>query len=374
MQEILRILIIDDDKVDRMAVCRALRTAKVNFEVYEAEDYQSAIALLQERSFDCIFVDYALPDKDGLAIVQELRSKGLKIPLIILTGQGDEQIAVEAMKAGASDYLSKFKLFPAQLVKTLHNSLRIHQAEKEAAIANEQKIALARQKDDFVSRMTHDLRTPLVAANRMLTLFQDGVYGTVSQDMEEVIQVIIRSNQNLLEMVNNLLEVYCHEAGEKKLNLITVDLKEIIERVVRELTPLAEEKGISLLLDYGKPANLIQDALTTVQGDRLELQRVFTNLVGNAIKFTDTGFITVRLTVVDLSNPVVMIEVEDTGVGISSSDLIKLFERFYQGNHRRSTSGLGLYLSRQIVEAHGGKIEVESEVNKGSIFRVYFPQ
>lgn len=374
MQEILKILIIDDDKVDRMAVCRALKTVEAIVEVSEAEDYKSAIALLNVNNFDCIFVDYALPDKDGLAIVVELRSNGLKIPIIVLTGQGDEQIAVEVMKAGASDYLSKFKISTAQLVKTLHNVLRIYEAEREVAIANQQKIELAIQKDDFVSRMTHDLRTPLVAANRMLTLFQEGIYGMISQEMEDVIQVIICSNQNLLEMVNNLLEVYCHEAGEKKLNLITVDLKEIIERVVRELCPLAEEKRISLILENGEPSDQMYESFTKVRGDRLELQRLLTNLVGNAIKFTDKGLITVRLLANDASSSFVIIEVEDTGVGISTTDREMLFERFYQGNHRRSTSGLGLYLSRRIVEAHQGKIEVESEVNKGSIFRVYLPQ
>lgn len=374
MQETLKILIVDDDKVDRMAVRRALKTVEATFDVSEAEDYSSASALLRKNDFDCIFLDYGLPDKDGLAIVKELRSEGLKIPLIVLTGQGDEQIAVEIMKAGASDYLSKFKISPARLVKTLKNALRLYEAEQEAAIANQQKVELARQKDDFVSRMTHDLRTPLVAANRMLELFGDGVYGGVSPEMKEVIHVIIRNNQNLLEMVNNLLEVYCHEAEEKRLNLITIDLKEIVRRVIQELSPLAEEKGLLLKSEECTPAqNVSGEAFTTVKGDRLELQRVLTNLVGNAIKFTDDGSIIVRLKGGDASNPFVIMEVEDTGVGISAKDRVMLFERFYQGTHSRSTSGLGLYLSRRIVEAHQGKIEVESELNKGSIFRVYLP-
>ncbi len=367
MQETLKILIIDDDIVDRMAVRRALKTIEANFEVSEAKDYQSAIEFLKKKNFDCIFIDYRLPDKDGLAIVKDLRSNGLMIPLIVLTGQGDEQIAVEIMKAGASDYLSKSKILPSHLVKTIQNALRIYQVKQEVVIANEQKIVLARQKDDFVSRMTHDLRTPLVAANRMLDLLQQGIYGTISPQTEEVIQVMIRSNQNLLEMVNNLLEVYCHEAGEKKLNLITVDLQEIAEKVLRELLPLAEEKEINLILENSK-------ICTTVKGDRLELQRVLTNLVGNAIKFTDEGVITVRFKIASTTNSFVILEVEDTGVGISAADQIMLFERFYQGNHRRSTSGLGLYLSRRIIEGHKGKVEVESEVNKGSIFRVYLPQ
>ncbi len=370
MQEILRILIVDDDEVDRLAIRRALKTAAATIEISEAQDSKTAIAMLKEGNFNCAFVDYLLPDKDGLALVQELRGNGMKIPLIVLTGQGDEQIAVELMKAGASDYLSKFRMSPAQLLKTLHNSLRIYEAEKEAAIANQQKIKLALQKDDFVSRMTHDLRTPLVAANRMLFLFQEGIYGNISPEMQEVTQVIIRNNQNLLEMVNNLLEVYCHEAGEKELNFTSVDMQEIAEVVVRELLPLAEEKGIALILESGKLANKVTNK---VKGDRLELQRVLTNLVGNAIKFTDEGLIIVRLTGANASSSFVIVEVEDTGAGIAQAEQITIFERFHQGKHRRSTSGLGLYLSRRIVESHRGKIEVESEVNQGSIFRVYLP-
>jgi FixJ family two-component response regulator len=106
----LRVLIVDDDEVDRMAVRRALKTAGLTLEISEAYDCAMAIAKLQNNNFDCAFVDYRLPDKDGLALVQELRDNGITIPLIVLTGQGDEQIAVDLMKAGASDYLSKARI------------------------------------------------------------------------------------------------------------------------------------------------------------------------------------------------------------------------------------------------------------------------
>jgi two-component system, sensor histidine kinase and response regulator len=365
----LRVLIVDDDEVDRMAVRRALKTAGLTLEISEAYDCAMAIAKLQDNNFDCAFVDYRLPDKDGLALVQELRDNGIKIPLIVLTGQGDEQIAVDLMKAGASDYLSKARISPPRLVGCLQNAMRIYQAQLEAAIATQQKEELARQKEDFVSRMTHDLRTPLIAANRMLGLFQEGLYGEIPQDMNKAIDVIVRNNQNLLEMVNNLLEVYTHEAGDKKLNLTIVDLREIVTEVVQELVSLAEEKNIQLTLE----SDLEACTQTKVKGDRLELRRLLTNLIGNAIKFTDEGYVKIRLIEADAVNQFVTIAVEDTGAGISPEDKATLFERFRRGKHRRSTSGLGLYLSRRIVEAHQGTIEVESELGKGSIFWVRLP-
>lgn len=368
MPEILKILIVDDDEIDRMAVRRALKLVDGTMEITEAEDSASASLAFNTQDFDCAFIDYRLPDMDGLELIRKLRGGGVKTPLIVLTGQADDQIAVDLMKAGASDYLSKYKISPAGLIKTLQNAIRIHQAEQEAAIANEQKIELAKQKDDFVSRMTHDLRTPLVAANRMLEMFQGGLYGEISPEMHEAIQAIIRNNQNLLEMVSNLLEVYCHEAGEKRLNFTVLNIAEIIQEVVQHLKPLADDKSVKLALEEvsleSEPFNFL------VRGDRLELQRVFMNLIGNAIKFTDEGWIRVRITEVDAN---IKIEIQDTGAGIGPSDHATLFERFHQGKHRRSTSGLGLYLSRRIIEAHKGRIEVESEVNKGSTFTVFLP-
>src|ERR687886_1294695 len=175
MDKIIKILIVDDDAVDRMAVKRSLKSAGVSVEVTEAEDCADALAKLSvsknstqdpakltkenksqhlreveetekglllnqifECKFDCVFLDYGLPDGDGLSLVQNVREAGLKVPLIVLTGQGDEQIAVELMKAGASDYLSKSKLSPETLSRSLRNAVRIYRAEREAALVAQQ--------------------------------------------------------------------------------------------------------------------------------------------------------------------------------------------------------------------------------------------
>jgi two-component system, sensor histidine kinase and response regulator len=373
MDSPINILIVDDDAVDRMAIRRALQSAGLEMNLSEAENYQTAIATLKDDRFDCAFIDYRLPDKDGLALVQALRHNGVKIPLIVLTGQGDEQIAVELMKAGASDYIPKARISSPRLIQSLQTAMRIYEAQRQVAIANRQKEELARQREDFVSRMTHDLRTPLIAANRMLELFQEGIYGDISSQMDKAIHVIVRNNQNLLEMVNNLLEVYCHEAGDKKLNFTTLDLRDIVVEVAQELAPLAHEKELALKINGTDKLDAIEGDAMKVTGDRLELRRVLTNLVGNAIKFTDEGYVNICLTKVDADNPLVAIAIEDTGPGIPPEDKAVLFERFRHGKHRRSTSGLGLYLSRRIIEAHKGAIEVESEVDKGSIFKVYLP-
>ena len=377
MEEYFKILVIDDDEVDRMAVRRALRAANIQADFIEAWDYSSAISILQDSVFDCIFVDYRLPDKDGLVLVQDLRQSGVKTPLVVLTGQGDEQIAVELMKAGATDYLPKSKVLPESLARILRNAVRIYRIEMEAESAKQQREQLARQREDFVYRLTHDLRTPLVAADRMYTLLKQDAFGTLSPEMIDAINIMTRSNQNLLQMVNTILEVYRHDAGHKTLSFGSCDLAQIIQEVVQELSPLAQEKSLNLEIDFTNQ----NSQPVVIMGDRLELQRVLTNLVGNALKFTDQGSIIVRLSsknaltdpVSEETGAIAVIEVQDTGSGITPEDQKVLFERFRQGENKRSGSGLGLYLSRRIVEAHNGAIHVQSELGKGSTFVIQLP-
>ena len=385
MDEILKILIVDDDEVDRMALRRLLKSAGVAIEAVETVDCGQAIAILKEQTFDCAFVDYRLPDMNGLELVQVLRGDSIRIPLIILTGQGDEQIAVELMKAGASDYIAKGRLSPEALAQVLRNAIRLHKAEMQMTLAEQQKEQLARQREDFVSRLTHDLRTPLVAADRTLNLFQDGAFGDISSDMQDMLAVMIRSNQNLLHMVNTILEVYRHDAGRKTMSFEPCRLHNLIKEVVQELTPLAQEQGLQMVVDL---ADQSQDPIAA---DGMEIRRLLTNLIGNAIKFTDRGSITIRLSrasssTIPSSTPqpstpqtstlqptVAVIEVEDTGSGISLEDQATLFDRFRQGNHKRSGSGLGMYLSRRIVEAHNGTIAVTSTLGQGSLFVIHLP-
>jgi signal transduction histidine kinase len=213
----------------------------------------------------------------------------------------------------------------------------------------------------------------------MLHLFQEGVLGDLTLEMDNAIATMISSNQNLLLMVNTLLEVYRYEAGRKTLTFAAVNLVDLVQEVMDELHPLADAKGLNLTVEHQTQNNHTSDIV--VIGDRLELRRVITNLLGNAIKFTDLGSVTMRLFLTTSSGimthhqspSMVVLQVEDTGSGIPAEDQPTLFEGFRQGSHNRAGSGLGLHLSRQIVEAHWGKIEVRSELGKGSLFTVELP-
>jgi two-component system, sensor histidine kinase and response regulator len=368
MAEAIKILLVDDDEVDRMTVQRALKSASFPVQITEAESCADTLSELNQATFDCALLDYRLPDGNGLELVTQIRDRNIQIPLIVLTGQGDDQIAVELLKAGASDYLAKSKVSPGRLAQVLQNALRVHNAEAAAAIAHQQREELLKQREDFISRLTHDLQTPLFAANRMLHFFQEGVFGEIPPAVAQRIPVIIRSNQNLLQMVSNIVEVYGHEAEAKRLNFDPCDVQDILEEVVQELLPLAIGKNIDLSLkvqDQGSYSAL---------GDFLELRRVFINLIGNSIKFTDVGQIQVGLSHSKEPPKTVVITVQDTGSGIAPELQSSLFERFRSGNHKRSNTGLGLYLSRRILDSHQGSISLDSELSVGSTFTIHLPQ
>ena len=356
------ILVVDDSPDNVLLVQSILEEDGYHIEI--AEDGESAIAQVEANPPQLILLDVMMPGMDGFEVTERIRQQEALpfIPILLITAY-DQPSVVKGLDSGADDFIRK-PVELEELLARVRSLLRLKHSVDE-------RDEIARQRSDFVSRLTHDLRTPLVAADRMLNLFQQGALGELSPPMAEAVATMSRSNRNLLDMVNTLLEVYRFEAGRKVLNFVTVDLKAVIDEVIQELNPLAEEKGLDLKKQEEIEGNQTE---TKVEGDRLELRRVFTNLIGNAIKFTDEGSVKVSLKqVTETEPPTLLITVEDTGPGVSPEDQNRLFERFRKGKHRNSGSGLGLHLSQRILESHHGSISLESEVGKGSRFTVKLP-
>jgi signal transduction histidine kinase len=363
--------VVEDDKIDRVLVVDDTKDNLIlvqtilEYEGYDIDlvaDGVSALEKVIQTPPDLILLDVMMPGMDGYEVTGRIRHHPSLnyIPILLITAF-DESSVVAGLDAGADDFIRK-PFDTEELLARVRSLLRL----KHSIDAQER---MTRQREDFVSRLTHDLRTPLVAADRMLHLFQQETFGQISPQMQQAIAVMVRSNQNLMEMVNTLLEVYRFEAGNKTLNLSPCDLQEIAQEVINELTPLTTEKNLTL--------ELIESRDSLLTGDRLELRRVINNLIGNAIKFTDTGGIKIRIYSISSPPPhqsQVVVEVADTGYGIAVEDQEAIFERFRQGRNKRSGSGLGLHLSRRIVEAHGGKISLTSQIGAGSIFQVHLPQ
>jgi signal transduction histidine kinase len=362
-----RILSVDDTK-DNLILVEAILEDE-GYHIDSVANGEAALKNVVEFPPDLIILDVMMPGINGYEVTRRIRNNPEinYIPILLLTAF-DESSVVEGLDAGADDFIRK-PFDTEELLARVRSLLRL-----KHSIDEQRKMTL--QREDFVSRLTHDLRTPLVAADRMLHLFLQEVFCTISPEMKQAINMMIRSNQNLLEMVNTLLEVYRFEAGKKNLNWESCDLTQIATEVVGELSPLAVEKNLILKLDTHE-LNQTGNNGGIVNGDRLELRRVFNNLIANAIKFTDTGSIEVRIfqTLSPTNHPSqIIIEVQDTGYGIAAEDQETIFERFRQGRNKRSGSGLGLHLSQCIVEAHGGKIELSSQLGKGSTFTVRLPK
>ncbi|ADI63332.1 hybrid sensor histidine kinase/response regulator [Trichormus azollae] len=358
-----RILAVDDTR-DNLILVRTLLESE-GYKIDLVSDGATALQKVAQSPPDLILLDVMMPGMDGYEVTRRIRNcPDLNyIPILLITAFHESSV-VEGLDAGADDFIRK-PFDTDELLARVRSLLRL-----KHSIDEQQK--MTRQREDFVSRLTHDLRTPLVAADRMLALFQQETFCKISPEMKQAIAVMIRSNQNLMQMVNTLLEVYRFEAGKKTLNLDNCDLKEIAQEVISELAPLAIEKNLTLKLDTHK-LNQLGKNPGIIIADKLEIRRVLNNLIGNAIKFTDTGGIEILIFETLPTNTEaieVVIEVADTGYGILPEDQATIFERFRQGRNKRSGSGLGLHLSQRILEAHGGKIELFSELGKGSVFTI----
>ena len=222
---------------------------------------------------------------------------------------------------------------------------------------------LSQIREDFASTLTHDLRTPLLGAIETIAAFQQEKFGAVSSTQQQVLATMKRSSLNSLQLVETLLDVYRNDTEGLQLQLKPIDLTALAEEAASTLNELAASRRVHLSI-YQDDSDF-RKALW-VQGDPLQLHRVFANLLINAINHTRRGG---RVEVVlDSQASSQVVKIFDTGAGIKPDEFPHLFERFYQGESDRQAkgSGLGLYLSRQIIEAHGGIIWAENQTNNGT--------
>lgn len=346
-------ILVVDDYEDNLFLIQSILEDEGHSIILARNGFQ-ALKQINQAPVDLILLDVMMPDMNGFEVTKKIReNKNLPfIPILLITAY-DQASVVTGLDSGADDFIKK-PVSIDELLARVRSLLRLKNTINE-------RDEISRQREDFVSRLTHDLRTPLIAADRMYNLMLEGALGELSPEITEVINSLTRSNHNLLEMANTLLEVYRYEAARKILYFSTVNLSEIVTEVVQELKLLAEEKGLTIKLEL---------TAIKINGDKLELRRVVTNLIDNAIKYTDQGEIKLKLF---QNNNSVILSIADTGQGIADKEQKWLFNRFSQGIHHRGGSGLGLHLSRQIVESHHGTITVESKLGQGSIFTVTFP-
>lgn len=402
LEKPLNILVVDDDEVDRMALRRSLSATDFNLSITEAADADTALAAIEHTAFDCIFLDYHLPGRSGLALVKQIRHRGVKVPLIVLTGQGDEQTAVKLMKAGASDYLPKRKLSAEAIARLVRSAIIVHQAELKIEQANcdlrEKNRLLERQnqeledhrryiyrqnlqlqevsrlKSEFLATMSHELRTPLNAIIGFSQILLNKTKGPLTSYQGDMLSRVLDNGRNLLELINDILAFSKIEAGRLELEPAPVNLSQLVNSTVEELRSLATQKALRLEAD-------IRLSNPTVVNDQMRLRQILVNLISNAIKFTEQG--SVRVQVEDFPREgeqadKIVIRVTDTGCGISDADQVYIFDAFHQTDQKVSRqhpgTGLGLAITYSLVKIMHGEITVSSQTEQGSTFKIELPR
>jgi signal transduction histidine kinase len=225
----------------------------------------------------------------------------------------------------------------------------------------------SKHKSQFLANMSHELRTPLNAILGYTELILDSIYGEMPEKARGVLDRVQRNGRHLLGLINDVLDLSKIEAGQLTLSLSDYSLKSVIQSVYSAVEPLASEKKIALKID-------VAHELPQGHGDERRLTQVLLNLVGNAIKFTDRGEVSIKGS---SANGLFHVAVRDSGPGISTTDQAKLFQEFQQGDNsitrKKGGTGLGLAISRRIIEMHGGRIWVESSPGNGSTFAFTLP-
>ncbi|OYQ65999.1 two-component sensor histidine kinase [Pseudanabaena sp. SR411] len=239
---------------------------------------------------------------------------------------------------------------------------------QQAKLQAQEKIMNMRE--DFASTLAHDLKTPLLGAIETLHAFEREQFGKIQIQQKTVLATMIRSHQNSLRLVETLLDVYRNETEGLQLKLAPINLVTLAEEVAILLIPLSTSRNVYVNLNYGESDFR---KFLWVNGDAFQLRRVFTNLLTNAINHSPRGAKVELVLETNSSNQVV--QVIDFGAGIKIDEKPYLFDRFYQGQGDRlaTGSGLGLYLTRQIIEAHGGTIWAENRQPQGAIFGFRLP-
>lgn len=374
--EQLRILLIEDDEDDYLITRRLLSTIYAERMTLDwAQTYEAGLALLKPCQHDVCLLDYRLGARNGIELLRAICAESFQIPIILMTGQGDREIDIEATRVGAADYLLKGQTDAALLERAIRYSIQHKQSEAARRQLREEREARAlaeeanRARDAFLAMVTHELRSPLNAIlGWAQILLRQPADEAMTRHALEAIEQSARTQSHLIE---DLLDTARITSGKLRLEVRPVVLDQVIAAALAVVSPAAEAKNIAVQVSVDEHINVIS-------GDPARLQQIIWNLLSNAIKFTPAGG---RVSVtLERADPHARITVSDSGKGISPEFLPRLFEQFSQepdqtqGTRRKSGLGLGLALARHLTELHGGTIEAASAGRgQGATFTLNFP-
>src|ERR1700726_357734 len=363
-EKALQVLLVEDNAGDVRLLREMFRGERPDsFELTHLLRMSEAVNHLAKGGVDVVLLDMGLPDGHGLDTVRRAHDAAPGVPVIVLTGLDDEALAAEAMKEGAQDYLIKGQIENRALPRALRHAIERHRMQTETDLIRTDQMKF---QDEFLSHVSHELRSPLTAIYQFVTILLDKLAGELNREQHEYLQIVLKNVKQLQSMINDLLEVTRVQAGKLTIELQCTSVSDAISYTVNTLQGAATPKGITLSVD-------MDCQLPPVNADPTRVQQILIVLVDNAIKFTPTGgAVKIQARVFEEDPGFLLVEVSDSGCGISPDMTERIFEHLYQitdpGQAGRKGLGLGLYISKELVTRQGGMIWVRSEPQKGSHF------
>ena len=361
-QSVIKVLLVEDDDDDVIITRKLLSRIKgTAYPLDSVTSYDAGLEAILKGEHDICLLDYRLGERDGLEFLRQAAERSCKIPVIVLTGVGDREVDLKAARAGASDYMVKGQI----TTPLLERSIRYAVENRKIMDSRDSALESVRLKSEFLANMSHEIRTPMNAIIGMTELVTET---DIDEQQRGYIDTIASSAESLLIIINDILDFSKIEAGMLNFETVDFDLRFTIESVLELMAERvrAKELNMALLFDADVPAKLC--------GDPTRLHQILSNLVGNAVKFTEAGKVVIKVSKESEweGRVTIRFDVEDTGIGISDNDQKMLFAPFVQADgsvtRRYGGTGLGLAIAKQLVEMMGGTIGVTSEPGNGSTF------
>ena len=363
------LLVVDDDAANRDVLSRRLK--RQGHEVTTASSGSDALRLMRAAAFDLVLLDIMMPDMDGYQVLGSIKADARlrHIPVIMISALHEVQSVGRCIEAGADDYLAK-PFNPTLLKARIGASLEKKRGRDRETILFEQLQRnykrlqeVEKLRDDMRNMIVHDLRSPLTAVIAGVEMLEKD--GALNESQRELMAIAAGGGRTLLGMINDLLDVEKMESGSTQLRYDEVSAAALIAGAVEQIASLAKEGRTTLVTE-------LVAGLPPFPGDENLLSRTLVNLIANAVKFTPAGTVTIAASRDEREN--IRFAIRDTGMGIPSEWFGRIFEKFGQLDSRnRVGTGLGLAFCKLAVEAHGGRIEVESAPGAGSTFSFTIP-